>query len=446
MKKLRIRTSGQAATALKQLLLLISLTFLFIPLIVLAVVSGGGSTVPPYIRQILGGMLLSGLDLLMALALTVWLFSRYSPVGWLKIRKNLILFTRMFLHSEKDGLLLHSVWWQYGVTEGKVTAILYPNGLEKDTADIGRRLSEYLWRPLLKYEESEGRACYVFGCPPERINAIEKLEEGMTEPMGRYVPVLSYEPIPIYDSITWDFTSEALHILLIAPSGAGKTRLLTYLGGMILKRQHKLHVIDAKNSDFGMVFQYAGVPVAIKIEKIIQMLTELVQEMEERYAILYQHDDSRGLDFREKGMPGHFLIFDEILSVLSYADKKDKAEIERLLGQIALKGRAAGFSIIITAQKLNATDLSKAITEQCQTRIILGKVVSEETFHQATGMYKKDIGSIYRGGKGKGYAVTPNTDGLSYIETPLLSGKLSNCMELLKNLKKRGTNPDGKRR
>lgn len=439
MKKLKIITDGKFITAFKQSLPALSLMMIVIP----AIVSRSGLTAPPAIRRILQAMFLSGLTLLIIFALAVWLLSRFSPVDWLKIRKKLILFTRMFLRSEEDGFLLHSVCWQYGVDNGKIMVILYPNGLEKDTADIGRRLSEYLGETLHKYEESDGRASYVFGHPPKRINAIEKMKEGMTEPMGRYVPVLSYEPVPIYDGVTWDFTSEALHILLIAPSGAGKTRFLTYLCGMILKRQHRLYVIDAKNSDFGMIFRYAGVPVATTIEEIIQMLTELVEEMEKRYSILYRAKGSEGLDFREKGMPGHFLIFDEILSVLSYADKDDKKEIEGLLGQIALKGRAAGFSITVTAQKLNATDLSKSITEQCQTRIILGKTVSEETFHQVTGMYKKDIGTVYRGGVGKGYAVTPKTDGLPYIETPLLSGKLTNCKGLLKNLKKRGTNPYG---
>ncbi len=442
MRNLRIYTDGKAVTTLKQVLLLISLMFIVIP----TIAGGSGATAPPAIQRVLQAMFLSGLALLITLALSVWLVSRFSPVKRLKLRKRLILFTRMFLHSEVDGVLNHFVQWQYSIENGEVTVILYPKGLEKDTADIGRRLSEYLWRPLLKYEEGDGMACYVFGCPPKRINAIEKMMEGITEPVGRYVPVLSYESIPIYGKVIWDFTREALHILLIAPSGAGKTRFLTYLCGMILKRQHKLYVIDAKNSDFGMIFRYAGVPVATKIEEIIQLLTELVEEMEKRYAILYQADDSEGLDFREKGMPGYFLIFDEILSVLFSADKKDKAEIERLLGQIALKGRAAGFSIIITAQKLNASDLSKAITEQCQTRIILGKVVSEETFHQATGMYKKDIGTVYRGRRGEGYAITPETDGLTYIQTPLLPGRLGNYRKLLKELKERGTNPYGEER
>lgn len=441
MRNLRIYTDGKAVAALKQLLLLISLMFIFFP----TIASGSGATAPPALWRILQAMFLSGIALLITLTLSVWLLSRRSPVKRLKIRKKLILFTQMFLHSKEDGLLLHSVRWQYNVENGKLTAILYPNGLEKDTADIGYRLSEYLGETLLKYEEYDGRTRYVFGPEPKRIDAIEKMAEGITEPIGRYTPVLSYAPVPIYDRIAWDFTSEALHILLIAPSGAGKTRLLTYLGGMILKRQHRLYVIDAKNSDFGMTFQHAGVPVATKIDEIIQLLAELVQEMEKRYSTFYTNN-SAGSNFREKGMPGHFLIFDEILSVLCFADKKDKAEIERLLGQIALKGRAAGFSIIVTAQKLNATDLPKSITEQCQTRIILGGNVSEETFHQATGMYKKDIGTVYKGGVGKGYAVTPKISGLSYIETPLLSGDLMECGVLLKGLRDRGRYPYGEGR
>lgn len=435
MKNLRIRTNGEAVTVLKQLLLLISLIFIVIP----AIANGSGLNASPAIWRMLRVMFAFGSGLLTALALTVWLLSRFSPLKHLKTRKKLILFTRMFLHSKEDGALLHSVRWRYRVKGGKITADLYPNGLEKDTADIGCRLSEYLGETLLRYEQSDGRARYVFGRIPPRFDGMEKMAEGILPTVtGDYVPMLSYEPISIYDEVEWDFTSEALHIMLIAPSGAGKTRLLTYLGGMILKRQHKLYVIDAKNSDFGMVFRHAGVPVATKKEEIIQLLTELVQEMEKRYSD-FSTDDSAGADFQGKGTQGHFLIFDEILAVLSFVDKKDKAEIERLLGQIALKGRAAGFSVIITAQKLNATDLPKSITEQCQTRIILGGVVSEETFHQVTGMYKKDTGSVYRGGQGKGYVVTPKTSGLSYFETPLLPENMRDCLVLLKELRDRGT-------
>lgn len=431
MHILNIRTDGRAVTALKQALLLLALLLTAIP----AIVSGSGLSLPPAIRRILQAMLLSGCALLAALALAVWLFSRFSPVCWLGTRKNLIRFTRMFLHSEKDGLLLHCVRWQYGMENGKTVITLYPRGLENDTAGIGRRLSDFMEIPLLKFEEGDGMARYILGCPPERFDGMEIMEEGVSGCC--YKPVLSYEPVPIYDGVVWNFISEALHILLIAPSGAGKSFFLTYLGGVILKRLHRLYIIDAKHSTFGLVFKAAGVPVARTKEEILQLLRELVGKMEERYAAFCE-DGFWGENFQDRGMQGHFLIFDEILSVLASSDKKEKEEIESLLEQIALKGRAAGFSIIITAQKLNATDLPKAITEQCQTRIILGPVVSEETFHQATGMYKKDAGSIYRGGVGKGYALTPETGGLSYIQTPLLPRQLGECWTLLKKLREGG--------
>lgn len=99
-----------------------------------------------------------------------------------------------------------------------------------------------------------------------------------------YRPMPSYKPVPIYDRVTWDINSEALHMLLIAPSGAGKTILLNYLAGMILKRQHMLYIIDAKNSSFGALFRNVGVPVAAKTDEIIRLLTALVGEMEEVYA------------------------------------------------------------------------------------------------------------------------------------------------------------------
>lgn len=434
MHTLNIRTDGKVVTVLKQALLLLSLMFVFIP----AIVSGSGLTVPPAICRMLQGMFLSGLVLFIVPVSVYWLFSRFSPVKWLKTRNDLIRFTRMFLRSEEDGLLLHSVRWEYRVDNGNITIVLYPKGLEKDTADIGRRLSEYMGETLLKYEEGDGKASYILGGAPGRYDGMEKMTEGIAERTDSNKLRPGYEPVPIYEGVVWDFTSEALHILLTAPSGAGKTCFLTYLGGMVLKRLHRLYVIDAKNSEFGMIFRQAGVPVATTVGEIIQMLTELVEEMEKRYYSTFYTYDSAVTDFRKKKMPGYFLIFDEILSVLSFAEKKEKEQIEKLLGQIALKGRAAGFSIVITAQKLNATDLPKAITEQCQTRIILGQTVSEETFHQATLSYKKDIGSVYRGGVGKGYAVTPKTGGLTYIETPLLPQDMGECLAVLKELRDRG--------
>ena len=144
-----------------------------------------------------------------------------------------------------------------------------------------------------------------------------------------YKPMLSYKPVPIYDRVSWDINSEALHMLLIAPSGAGKTMLLNYLAGMILKRQHMLYVVDAKNSSFGALFRNIGVPVAAKTDEIIRLLKALVDEMEDVYANCFASGDaSIDADYSTLRLKGHFLIFDEILAVLDAAEKKEKAEVK----------------------------------------------------------------------------------------------------------------------
>lgn len=437
MKTLRLKTDGTAVTTFKQIVLFMALVFISLPALI---IFWGDLTVAPELAKILSNMFTTGISLLMGFTVMMILLSRYSPVKCLAIRKKLIVFTRLFIKPETDGMLFHSVKWKYAVKGRKIVIDLYPNGLVKDTADIGKKLSEYMGETLLKYEESDGKARYIFGNSPKRYDGLELMGAGISELTGTYKPMLSYEPIPIFDNVEWDFNSEALHILLLAPSGAGKTMFLNYLGGMVLKRQHRLYVIDAKNSQFGKLFRNAGVSVATNTKEIIELLNALVQEMEERYS-KYFATGKAGIDanFSTLNLKGHFLIFDEILSVLNAADKKEKAEIERLLGQLALKGRAAGFSLVITAQKLNASDLPKSITEQCQTRIILGTLVSEETFHQATGVYKKDAVTVYKGGVGKGYAITPKSGGLTYIETPLLPQRLEDCTVLFKELRDRGT-------
>jgi len=435
MRKLQLRTDGKAVTACKQGIVILALSLIVIS----RLLDWSNLTVIPISDRVTDGMFLIGCFSLLILGCVEWLLSRISPIKQLAIRKKLILFTRMFLKSEEDGKAQHSVKWSYSVKPtGNLIVHLYPNGLVKDTVDIGRKLSEYLAMDLIQYEHTGRIACYELGRHPDRYDGIDLLGEGITELHGRYTPDISYAPIPIYDNVSWDFDSEALHLLLIAPTGAGKTMLLNYLGGMVLKRQHKLYVVDAKNSSFGALFRQVGVPVATTTEEIIELLTELVGIMEKRYKTHFSKKNSAIDDtFATLHLEGHVLIFDELLAVLSGTAKKEKDEIVRLLGQIALKGRAAGIALVISAQKLLATDLQHSITGQCQTRIILGKTVSDETYRMVTTTSKKDLPMGYEGDIGKGYASTPK-NGISYIETPLMDKNSNNYLALLQELKNRG--------
>lgn len=434
MHNLQLRTDGKAVTACKQGIVIFATSLI----VVSRLIDWSNLRVIPVSDRMTDGMFLIGCFALLILACTEWLLSRFSPVKQLEIRKKLILFTRMFLISTEDGKTQHSVKWSYALKNGNLIIRLYPNGLVKDTIDTGRKLSEYLAMDLIHYTHTGRKACYELGRHPDRYDGIDLLGEGITELHGRYTPNVSYTPIPIYDNVTWDFDSEALHLLLIAPTGAGKTMLLNYLGGMVLKRQHKLYVVDAKNSSFGALFRQSGVPVATTTDEIIKILTTLVDIMEERYEKHFSSEKATIDDtFATLHLEGHVLIFDELLAVLSGTGKKEKDEIVRLLGQIALKGRAAGIALVISAQKLLATDLQHSITGQCHTRIILGKNVSDETYRMVTDSGKKDLIMGYEGDVGKGYASTPK-NGLTYIATPIMNKNSRNYLALLQELRNRG--------
>lgn len=250
--------------------------------------------------------------------------------------------------------------------------------------------------------------------------------------------MISYKPIPLYDKVVWDLTTEGCHTLLLAPSGAGKSMLLSYLAGMVLKRGHNLLLIDAKKTAFGETYKSIGIPVASNVNEIIKMLTELVESMEDDYKNHFSTEKiSLDTNFAKLKLPAHVLIFDEVLSALESGDKKQKVEMERLLKLLALKGRMAGYIIVLTSQRLLATDLPKAVTEQCQTRIIMGANVSEELFHIATGAYKKDIVTGYDGDVGKGYILTPK-NGLTTFIAPFMNFSNIDFRNLMYELKKRG--------
>ena len=139
MKRLKVRTDGKALRALKQAVFLAASLLILLPVPML-MGKRSGLAAAPAARRVLIGTSIAGSSLLLLFLSLTWLFSRYSPVGWLRIRKKLILFDRLFLKSEPDGTFLHSAEWEYEVKDGRTAVTLYPGGLVKDTPDIGRKL------------------------------------------------------------------------------------------------------------------------------------------------------------------------------------------------------------------------------------------------------------------------------------------------------------------
>ena len=288
--------------------------------------------------------------------------------------------------------------------------------------EITRRLTEFLiqttyreWN-LLESTIEKNIIVLKYGESPMRYSVSELFEIADDD------YCINYSPIKLYNDISFYIASEACHQIVIAPSGAGKSLYLAALAGMLIKQGHSVSLIDAKRTSLGATFENLGIPVARTAEEIVLLLEQMVFEMEDTYKRNFSFSlVDFSTTYSDFSLPAHYLIFDEVLAALESGTPSQQKEMVRLLKILALKSRASGRGLLILAsQKLLASDLPRAVTEQCQTRIILGSEssISEETFYSVMGKEKIDLLAEYRGGVGKGYILTPKTNGIKYFETP----------------------------
>ena len=93
MRKLQLRTDGEAVTSCKQGIAILALSLIVIS----RLLDWSNLTVIPINDRVTDGMFLIGGFSLLILGCVEWLLSRFSPIKQLAIRKKLILFKRMLL-------------------------------------------------------------------------------------------------------------------------------------------------------------------------------------------------------------------------------------------------------------------------------------------------------------------------------------------------------------
>ncbi|MFA9492519.1 cell division protein FtsK [Streptococcus sp. E17BB] len=356
-----------------------------------------------------------------------FLFSIYSPIWKYRLLSILELATERLdlIQLPANKIQIKTVEWKFYKSDNRTVIELNPSGTIpsiQQVKEITRRLTEFLiqathkeWN-LLESTIEKSNIILKYGENPIRYSVSELFE--VTDDDYH----INHAPISLYGDICFDIASESCHQLLIAPSGAGKSIYLATLASLLIKQGHSVSLVDAKCTSLGATFENLGVTVARTAEEIILLLEQLVFEMEDTYKRYFSFDSvDFETSYKDYSMPAHYLIFDEVLAALESGTPAQQKEMVRLLKILALKSRASGKGLLVLAsQKLLASDLPRAVTEQCQTRIILGSnsSVSEETFYSVMGKEKKDLLAEYRGGVGKGYILTPKTNGIKYFETP----------------------------
>ncbi|WP_254865205.1 cell division protein FtsK [Solibacillus isronensis] len=242
--------------------------------------------------------------------------------------------------------------------------------------------------------------------------------------------------IPLDKNKNFEFETKQIGAIIQAPTGQGKTRFLSYLILSAAKIGADIYLIDGKRSDlFALRFAFNEVDrnshIASTPNQTCKLLRELNERMNLRYEIYFSTESSTvGSNFTTYKLRPIFLFFDELIATMG-ENKKIGKEIESLLIQIMLKGRAAGIFAILSSQRFSAEVLSTTIRENAGMRVALGRM-SKDSYRMVFGDFYEELPSAEKG-IGKGYIFL---DGLGWstpraFQTPLLDTNKVDVKELL---------------
>ena len=161
------------------------------------------------------------------------------------------------------------------------------------------------------------------------------------------------------------------HIAISGVTGSGKTQLIGYLLIELLKRKSKLILIDPKYSDLYSLKKYIPDTYARPTE-IATALRIIIEKMNQRYE---HHNSEWGKDYKDYDLNPVFVIIDEAASLLgtSFASKKVREEIQSRLLELILRGRQAGYFLILASQRFSSEWIDTSLRAQFTTRFLLGE-------------------------------------------------------------------------
>lgn len=200
--------------------------------------------------------------------------------------------------------------------------------------------------------------------------------------------------------VTVDFSSVP-HMLIVAPSGSGKTYLLTYILGQIAKKSVKLILADFKGIDF---IEFNDCRNYYKHNSVGEAVDCAFDELQNRMANASVNSEYEPI----------YLCIDEWSGFLSsLAVKKEQDNYKQKLANILMLGRGANIFIIMSLQRADSTYITG--------RDNFGNVVGLGT------LSKESIAMVFNDNKemiepksrGKGYLQTDGTP-LREIVVPML--------------------------
>lgn len=187
--------------------------------------------------------------------------------------------------------------------------------------------------------------------------------------------------------VTVDFSSVP-HMLIVAPSGSGKTYLLTYILGQIAKKSVKLILADFKGIDF---IEFNDCRNYYKHNSVGEAVDCVFDELQNRMANASVNSEYEPI----------YLCIDEWSGFLSsLAVKKEQDNYKQKLANILMLGRGANIFIIMSLQRADSTYITG--------RDNFGNVVGLGT------LSKESIAMVFNDNK---EMIEPKSRGKGYLPT-----------------------------
>ncbi len=197
------------------------------------------------------------------------------------------------------------------------------------------------------------------------------------------------------------------HLLIAGATGSGKSVLTnSFITSLIMTKspdELRLILVDPKQVE---LIDYNGIPhlltpVITDMDKVINALKWLVNEMETRYTTL-AHQQVRNIEQynQKKGfaaMPYVVVVIDEMADMMMTANR---VEAETAIVRLAQKARAVGIHLILATQRPSVnviTGLIKAnipgrvgmsVTSSTDSRVILDRIGAESLMGRGDMLYK----------------------------------------------------------
>ena len=187
--------------------------------------------------------------------------------------------------------------------------------------------------------------------------------------------------------VTVDFSSVP-HMLIVAPSGSGKTYLLTYILGQIAKKSVKLILADFKGIDF---IEFNDCRNYYKHNSVGEAVDCVFDELQNRMANASVNSEYEPI----------YLCIDEWSGFLSsLAVKIEQDNYKQKLANILMLGRGANIFIIMSLQRADSTYI--------RGRDNFGNVVGLGT------LSKESIAMVFNDNK---EMIEPKSRGKGYLQT-----------------------------